>query len=218
MKLLITTVCLALAWPGAAWAENGGAQGYKTLKDIGSAVPGFNNWREPSPAKAAPGPTVPGCPSIAGIKPDWVEHTDPADIPARLKQHLASPLVQSGPVLLPIHRVPYYLGVSRRGGLLAQTDVEPGCQVTGTAAYYVIGEEGAPEIDFDRLIAALGGEKALTARLAELRWFNLEDGRRHRWYNLELAARRGWLVDEFGRPTPDYRPIETYTNAVNELY
>lgn len=166
----------------------------------------------------AVGPVVPGCPGIDDIKAEWVEHTDPVDIPARLRDHLDSALVQSGPVLLSIHRVPYYLGVARRGDLLAQADLEPGCQVTGTVAYYVIGEEGAPEINFDLIMADPAGEKALGGRLSELRWFDLKDGRRHRWYNLELAASRGWLVDEYGNPTPDYRPIETFTNSINDLY
>lgn len=216
---IIGTACLLAGGTAAVSAENGAVRGFETLRELGGPAPVFPGaWKEPSPADAAPGPAVPGCPAIDDIKPGWVEHTGPAGIPARLKEHLASPPVRSGPILLPIHRVPFYLGVSRRGALLAQADAEPGCLVTGTVAYYVIGEEGAPEINFDLLMAAPGGENALTARLAELRWFDLEDGRRHRWYNLELAAGRGWLVDEFGRPTPDYRPIETYTSAVNELY
>lgn len=193
------------------------ARGYETLKDI-SGLPVLGGPVEPSPVKAAPVAAVPGCPALEEIKPEWVEHTDPAEIPVRLKEHLASAPVQAGPVLILIHRVPYYLGVSRRGDLLAQAEQEPGCQVTGSAAWYVIGEEGNPEINFDLLLAAPGGEAGLADRLAELRWFDLKDGRRHRWYNLKLAAGRGWLTDEYGRPTPDYRPLELFTSGVNELY
>ena len=161
---------------------------------------------------------MPGCPGIDDIKAGWVEHTDPAEIPVYVKDRLNSAVVQSGPLLLSIHRVPYYVGVVCRGDLIAQADLELGCRVTGTAAYYVIGEEGAPEVDFDLIMANSDQEKILAGRLAELRWFDLNDGQRHRWYNLNLAASLGWLADEYGRPTPDYRPTGTFTGAANELY
>ncbi len=225
MRQLILTAGLIAMWLVVVHAESGAAQGYETLRDIhgarqaGKLNPAFlGDWKGPSPAGAAPVSAVPGCPGIDDIKSEWVEHTDPDGIPVRIKEHLNSRLVQFSPILLSIHRVPYYLGVSRRGDLLAQADLEPGCRVTGTVAYYVIGEEGNPEINFDLLMSDPGREETLAARLAELRWFDLKDGRRHRWYNLKLAASRGWLVDEYGRPTPDYRPIETFTNGINELY
>lgn len=225
MKQLVITAGLMATGLIPVHAEGGAAQGYGTLRDIqeagqaGKLTPAFlSAMKVPPPVAAAPAAAVPGCPGIDDIKAEWVEHTDPAGIPVLLKEHLRSTLVRSSPILLLIHRVPYYLGVSRRGDLLAQADLEPGCQVTGTVAYYVIGEEGNPEINFDLLMSDPGLEGTLGGRLAEFRWFDLKDGRRHRWYNLKLAASRGWLADEFGRPTPDYRPIETFTNGINELY
>ncbi|MBI5881807.1 MAG: hypothetical protein HZB91_01685 [Elusimicrobia bacterium] len=169
------------------------------------------------PALAAGGSQVPGCPAVAEIKPEWVEHTDPAAMAGRWEAHLRSAQAKAGPILVPVHRVQNFFGVSRRGDLLGQGGREPGCFVTGTVAYYVMGEEGNPEIDFGT-IAAQGREGSLLSRLIELRWFDPADGRRHRWYNMGLARQRGFLVDELGRPTPEYRPIETYTSSPNELY
>lgn len=225
MKSLIAAAGLLATGFAGVYAESGEVKSYDTLKNIYTSVRPdkpfeqlFIAGKEPLPAFAAPGSAVPGCPAVDEIKPEWIEHTDPADIPARIKEHLNSSFIHANPLSVMIHSVPYYFGMVRRSDFIAQADLEPGCWVTGTAAYYVIGEEGAPEINFNLIMSKPDQEKILTNRLSELRWFDLEDGHRHRWFNLKLAANRGWLVDEYGNPTPNYRPIKTFTSAVNELY
>lgn len=225
MKTMLMAVGLIVAYSAGVSAESGELKSYDALKNIYTSVRPDKPFeqllftgKEPLPAFAAPGSAVPGCPAVDEIKPEWIEHTDPADIPARIKEHLGSSFIHADPISVMIHSIPYYFGVVRRSDFIAQADLETGCWVTGTAAYYVIGEEGNPEINFNLIMSEPGQEKTLANRLSELRWFDLKDGHRHRWFNLKLAARSGWLVDEYGRPTPDYRPIETFTSAINDLY
>lgn len=142
--------------------------------------------------------------------PQWadaVAETVPAH---RLAAHLARPARSASPMLLPVHSVSYWVGIIYR-----DESAEPACHATGSVAFYYVGLEDEPEIDFVKTVEA-GGEAGLKARLLELRWYDPLDGLRHSWANGALADKIGWFTDgrgERGGPWPISGPA-----AVNELY
>lgn len=113
-------------------------------------------------------------------------------------------------MLLSVYSVLYWVGIVYR-----DESAEPACHATGSVAFYYVGLEGNPELDFVKTIEA-GGEASLKARLLELRWYDAKDGLRHSWANAELADTIGWFTDERGERGGPW-PIP-YAAPVNALY
>lgn len=140
----------------------------------------------------------------------WVSSASPSVPAARLAGHLNRPLRRATPMLLMVHSVGYWVGVVYR-----DPSAEPSCHATGSVAFYYLGLEDKPELDFVKTVEA-GGEAALKARLLELRWYDAKDGLRHSWADGELADRIGWFTDERGERGGPW-PI-SYAAALNALY
>ncbi|MBI4345684.1 MAG: hypothetical protein HY553_02440 [Elusimicrobia bacterium] len=169
-------------------------------------------------AQAAPWRVARGspCPDPARVRPEWSELAEASAPATLLERHRAADAGPASPLLIETHAGGYWLGLSHRGapGLEEQ---EPSCFLKGTVAYYVVGREREPEIDFVRTVRE-GREESLGARLVELRWFDPQTGRRRRWRNLALARSLGWLDDGAGRQEPgDYWPNPFFA-PVNALY
>lgn len=113
-------------------------------------------------------------------------------------------------MLLSVYSVLYWVGIVYR-----DESPEPACHATGSVAFYYVGLEGSPELDFVKTIQA-GGEASLKARLLELRWYDAKDGLRHSWANAELADTIGWFTDERGERGGPW-PI-SYAAPINALY
>lgn len=142
--------------------------------------------------------------------PQWVGSSALTVPPARLAAHLARPARRALPMMLTVHSVAYWVGVVYR-----DESPEPACRATGSVAFYYVGPEDRPELDFVKTVEA-GGEAALKARLLELRWYDANDGLRHSWADAALADKLGWFTDgrgERGGPWPIPGPA-----TVNELY
>lgn len=157
-------------------------------------------------AVAVPSRSAGSCPPDA----QWVFSASTAVPPARLAGHLARPARRVAPALLTVYSVSYWVGIVYR-----DPSAEPACHATGSVAFYYLGLEDRPELDFVRTLEA-GGEASLKARLLELRWYDENDGLRHSWANGELADRLGWLTDERGERGGPW-PI-SYAAPLNALY
>lgn len=150
-----------------------------------------------------------GCPGADSVSREWVDHA--GDVPAaRLAGHLALPPAWAAPLMLPVHGVSFWVGVSLRGG--GHGD----CFLDGSVAFYFNGPEDVPEVDFVQRVSR-GAELELGAKMLELRWFDPSDGRKHRWFNAALARRLGWFTTGDGRNDESYRPIPLPA-AGNSLY
>lgn len=140
----------------------------------------------------------------------WVSSASPAVPSARLAGHLARPLRRATPILLTVYGTSYWVGVAYR-----DPSAEPSCHATGSVAFYYLGLENNPELDFVKTVEA-GGESGLKARLLELRWYDAKDGLRHSWADAQLADRIGWFTDERGERGGPW-PI-SYAAPLNALY
>lgn len=142
--------------------------------------------------------------------PQWLS-SSALTVPAhRLAAHLARPPRRALPMMLTVYSVSSWVGVVYRDDF-----AEPACHATGSVAFYYVGPEDRPELDFVKTVEA-GGEARLKARLLELRWYDAKDGLRHSWANEKLADKLGWFTDqrgERGGPWPIPGPA-----TVNELY
>lgn len=139
------------------------------------------------------------CPPVSGIAREWVEHNGERPPVNIVDGHYGFPPAAAIPMLLPVHMVSYWVGVSRRAPGGASPGEEPGCLVLGSAAFYDNGPEDRPRVDFVGVVQA-GEERGLREHLVELRWFDPATGKRHRWFNVKLARRLGWLMDGRGGP------------------
>jgi len=151
--------------------------------------------------KAVPTALI-SCPDPARIDPSWSEHVGrpPQDI---LASHLKAPLERAVPMLVSAHLESFWIGASRRRSIVEEG---AGCSLQGTVAFYVVGREDKPEVDFVSVIGS-GMEGTLRPKLVELRWFDPAEGKRQRWFDEELAKKLGWDRDGRGTPMPDTRPI-----------
>ena len=154
-------------------------------------------------------PAASACPDLDQIKTSWVEEAILPEGQGLPRSHWPQAPAQSAPLLLPVQGEQHWFGLSHRSDLLARSPDEPGCFLTGSAAFYVIGPEDDPQVDFLKLVSE-GRERELAPRLIELRWFDPADQKRHRWYDRALARRLGWPEKE--------RPIPLHTSGVNSLY
>lgn len=152
------------------------------------------------------------CRAAVSCTPDaqWVSSSSLAVPQARLAEHLARPVQRVSPTLLTVHSILYWVGVVYR-----DASAEPACHATGSVAFYYVGLENEPELDFVKTIEA-GGEASLKARLLELRWYDEKDGLRHTWADGELADKLGWFTDERGERGGPW-PI-SYAAPINGLY
>lgn len=141
--------------------------------------------------------------------PQWVSSSASTVPPARLAAHLARPARRVLPMLLPVYSVSYWVGVVYR-----DEAAEPACHATGSVAFYYLGLEDNPELDFVKTVEN-GGEAALKARLLEVRWYDPKDGLRHSWADALLADKIGWFTDQRGeRGGPWPIPYEVPVNAL----
>jgi hypothetical protein len=140
----------------------------------------------------------------------WVSSASLSVPPARLAEHLGRPLRRAAPMLLTAHSINYWIGTVYR-----DASAEPACHATGSVAFYYVGLENEPELDFVKTVEA-GGEAALKARLLELRWYDAADGLRHSWTGFDLADSIGWFTDERGERGGPW-PI-SYNVPINALY
>lgn len=140
----------------------------------------------------------------------WVASSSLAVPPARLAEHLARPLRRAAPSMLTVYSITYWIGAVYR-----DDSAEPACHATGSVAFYYVGLENEPELDFVKTIEA-GGEASLKARLLDLRWYDAKDGLRHTWTGFDLADSLGWFTDERGERGGPW-PI-SYAAPVNGLY
>lgn len=157
-----------------------------------------------SPASAA-------CPPAESLSRPWEERSGPRP-DAALGRHLAAGLDAAVPALVPVSGVSWWVGASRRGR--GGEPADPSCFAAGSAAFYALGPEDAPALDFAAAVRS-GGELRLLPRLVELRWYDASSGRKVRWFDEDLARRLGWLVDGRGAPAPA-RPLPL-PEAPNEL-
>lgn len=155
------------------------------------------------------------CPPVSGIAREWVEHAGERPPVNIVDSHYGFQPVIASPLLLPVHAVSYWVGVSHRASGGASPGEEPGCLVLGSAAFYDNGPEDRPRVDFVGVVKA-GEERGLRERLVELRWFDPGTGKRHRWFNVKLARRLGWLSDGRGIEDETHRPIPLAA-AINSL-
>lgn len=149
------------------------------------------------------------CPRFDDIQSAWIEE---ASLPPGLglpAAHWKEASIKASPMLIAVRGEHFWFGVSHRSDALARRPDEPGCWVTGAAAFYILGPENDPQVDFVRVVQD-GREELLGARLIELRWFSRGDGKRRRWYNAALARELGW--------DPSDRPLPLFTNGINSLY
>lgn len=168
-----------------------------------------------SPQKTAKaGAGAAACP--APQAPAWVDERGrrpPAEV---VERHFSGSVAAAAPVLVSVRTVYHWLGLSFRSAALARHPDEPNCQLWGTAAYYYVGLENAPQARFQEMVGA-GAEEKMLPRLLDLRWYDPRDGKRHRWINLELAQRLGWLGGEDPAVEPGGWPLP-YSDSVNTLY
>ncbi|MBI3551720.1 MAG: hypothetical protein HY077_04320 [Elusimicrobia bacterium] len=149
------------------------------------------------------------CPDTGRLTSGWIEERGMR--PQGLwERHLSRAAGPAAPLLVDTPAGSFWLGLSYRGG-------GESCFLDGSVAYYVVGREEDPELNFVRSVAA-GDEPSLSARLVELRWYDPTDGRRHRWLNAALAEKLGWLGDGRGGRAPEgFWPNPAYS-PVNALY
>lgn len=155
------------------------------------------------------------CPALDTLVPEWREHAGPAP-DAIFAAHHARALGSAAPMLVGTHAGAFWIGVARRSDALARAEREPGCFVLGSAAFYAVGFEDDPQLDFVATVGR-GDELGLADRLIELRWYDPAGGKRQRWFNAPLARRLGWLSDGRGTEDPGARPIPL-AEALNALY
>lgn len=142
--------------------------------------------------------------------PRWVSSSSLPVPEVRLAEHLARPLRRATPSMLTVYSVTSWIGIVYR-----DASSEPACHATGSVAFYYVGPEVMPELDFVRTIEA-GREASLKSRLLDLRWYDAKDGLRHAWAGFELADRLGWFTDERGERGGPW-PI-SFAAPVNALY
>lgn len=152
------------------------------------------------------------CRAAQSCSPDtqWVSSAASTVPPARLAAHLARSARRVLPMLLPVYSVSYWVGVVYR-----DESADPACHATGSVAFYYVGLENNPELDFVKTVEG-GGEAGLKARLLEVRWYDPKDGLRHSWANDALADKIGWFTDQRGERGGPW-PIP-YSSTPNELY
>jgi S1-C subfamily serine protease len=156
-------------------------------------------------------PAAAACPPAESLSRPWEERSGPRP-DAELKRHLAAGLDAAVAALVPVSGVSWWVGASRRGRGAEPPD--PSCFGAGSAAFYVLGPEDAPALDFAGAVRG-GAEPRLTGRLVELRWFDAAAGRKVRWFDEALARRLGWLSDGRGASAAA-RPLPL-PEAANEL-
>lgn len=152
------------------------------------------------------------CRAAGTCAPDaqWVGAASSVVPASRLAEHLARPVRRAAPSMLTVYSVASWIGVVYR-----DDSAEPACHATGSVAFYYVGPEDEPEIDFVKIIES-GREAVLKPRLLELRWYDAQDGLRHAWTDGELADKLGWFTDERGERGGPW-PI-SYAVPVNALY
>lgn len=193
-----------------------------TLQDFSAAHLDARAWTQPvalalasrSPQRPAKLRGAAACPGLEGLKRPWLEEAGGLPSP-RAERHLAAGLDALEIQLIPVNGESWWVGGSRRGRG-SREPAEPGCFALGSAAFYVYGREDEPEVDFERTVRS-GGERSLSARLIELRWYDEATGRKRRWFDARLAARLGWDRDGRGAPTEAPRPIPL-PQTPNELF
>lgn len=153
------------------------------------------------------------CPLVERIG-GWIEEVG-APPAAVIEARPGLPLGSAAPNLLPIQGIYYWVGLAHRSNPLPDGSDNPGCFAAGSAAFYAVGPEQDPEIDFVKSVE--DNEQALAARLVELRWFDPADGLRHRWFNVPLAKKLGWLTGPRGETDEGHRPIPLPA-AANSIY
>ena len=152
------------------------------------------------------------CRAAVSCTPDaqWVSSSSLAVPEARLAEHLARTVRRATPSMLTVYSVTSWIGIVYR-----DASSEPACHATGSVAFYYVGPEDKPELDFVKTIEA-GNEASLKNRLLDLRWYDEKDGLRHSWTDFDLADRLGWWTDERGERGGPW-PI-SYAAPVNALY
>ena len=155
------------------------------------------------------------CPPLGALDGSWTEEA-PQPFPAQVMNvHLSQPRAYAAPMLVAAPFENFWVGVVHRSNRIEEMKKDPGCMVVGSVAYYVIGQEGNPEIDFMGVLEG-GSEGSLNQRLIEVRWFDVRTLRRHRWYNERLANTLGWTSQGNGE-TIEGSPLPL-GQAPNSLY
>jgi len=146
------------------------------------------------------------CPALGSYEKEWGEYEGrfpPQDVVAR---HLALPVSQVVPMNISAQMEHFWVGLSYRSRMNGRAQMDPGCFLTGSAAYYIVGSESNPEYDFVGTISG-GGENTLGERLVEMRWFDARLNKRVRWINRKLADSLGWYTDGRGERHEGDQPI-----------